>query len=40
LLNSPSHDVDYHTMLQKSGAKVHLSFEISKSYSLKSQYQS
>ena len=40
MLNSPLHDVDYHMMLQKSGAKVLFFFEISKSYLFKSQYQS
>ena len=32
MLNSPSHDVACHTMLQKSGAKVQLLFELSKQY--------
>ena len=35
MLNSPSHDVVYHTMLQKSGAKIQLLFELSKGYNLK-----
>ena len=35
MLNSPSHDVVHHTMLQKSGAKIPLLFELSKGFPLK-----